>query len=227
MQDKVIIVIEMVGTRKPRSPAISRSFAWRQSFISVHQLSAMESRRVFWIAAILLVAVALVSACTTSMVTTPLVPATPAPTTVSGAGFLATPVTDEASGIDTVVPVRFNDFACLSVQEELGREYLYPDEKYTLLVSPPEVSGVNVNILFVDENDSLKLRQITPTWDTVQKKWLYEGIVPLAQFQDITTPAEKTISIKTQSKYYICIDDRKETGVNDVMLQVPVRLRRV
>lgn len=187
----------------------------------------MESRRVFFYAAILLVAGVLISACTTSPVTTPQVPATPAPTTGPATGFLATPVTDEASGIDTVVPVRFNDFTCLSVQEELGREYLYPDERYTLSVSPPEDGRVNVNVLFVDENDSLKLRQITPTWDSVQKKWLYEGIVPLALFQDITTPSEKTFTIKTQSKYHICVDDRKETGVNDVMLQVPVRLRRV
>jgi hypothetical protein len=84
-----------------------------------------------------------------------------------------------------------------------------------------------VNVLFVDENDQLGVRNIRPAWDVVQKKWVYEGIVPLVQFNDITTPVEKTFTIKTQSKYYICADDRKETGSNDVMLRVPVKLKRL
>jgi hypothetical protein len=82
-------------------------------------------------------------------------------------------------------------------------------------------------VVFVDENDSLGMRQIKPQWDSVQKKWVYEGIVPVVQFNDITVPVEKTFTIKTQSKYYICVDDRKETGASDVMLRVPVKLKRL
>jgi hypothetical protein len=38
---------------------------------------------------------------------------------------------------------------------------------------------------------------------------------------------EKTFTIKTQSKYYICADDRKETGTNDDTYRVPVKLTRL
>jgi hypothetical protein len=51
--------------------------------------------------------------------------------------------------------------------------------------------------------------------------------VPTVQFNDITVPQEKTFTIKTQSKYYICADDRKESGINDIVLRVPVTLTRL
>jgi len=163
--------------------------------------------------------------------TTPQAPGTPAPATPAAAGTAAPPaataaVTAKTADIDTVITVHFNDFSCLNVQKELGKTYLYPDEKFTLSAAPPGVPNVNVNIVFVDENDSLVIRQTKPAWDAVQKKWVYEGIVPLVQFNDITVPVEKTFTVKTQSKYYICVDDRKEAGVNDAMLRVPVKLKR-
>jgi len=52
-------------------------------------------------------------------------------------------------------------------------------------------------------------------------------VVPLAQFNDITTPVEKTFTIKRQSKYYICADDRKESGTNDITYLVPVKLTKL
>lgn len=188
----------------------------------------MRSRRVIWCAALLLIALAFVSACTSSPPAAPPTQATPVPTTVAVSDFPKTTVAAKTADIDTVVLVHFNDVACLDVQKELSKDYLYPDEKYTLsAAAPPGVTGVNVNVLFLDENDQLGLREIRPKWDAVQKKWVYEGIVPLAQFNDITTPVEKTFTIKTQSKYYICVDDRKETGINDVMLRVPVKLLKL
>jgi hypothetical protein len=86
---------------------------------------------------------------------------------------------------------------------------------------------VNVNVVFVDYNDNLRMGQTRPQWDPVQKIWSYSGVVPVAQFNDITVPQEKTFTIKTQSKYYICVDDRKESGINDAMLRVPVTLTRL
>jgi hypothetical protein len=183
-----------------------------------------------WIAAVFLVMVALAAGCTA-----PQAPGTPAaatPAAVSTAS--AAPATAAASvtaaktaDIDTVITVHYNDIACLNVQNEIGKTYLYPDEKYTLYASSPGVANVNVNVILVDENDSLAIREIKPQWDAVQKKWVYEGIVPLVQFNDITVPVEKTFTVKSQSKYYICVDDRKEAGANDVMLRVPVKLKRV
>ena len=129
--------------------------------------------------------------------------------------------------IDTTVNVRFNELACISVQEYLGTDYLYPDQKFRLQAATPGPNTIDVNVLFVDENDQLKLRQVKPQWDTVRKTWVYDGPVPLAQFIDITTPVEKTFTIKTQSKYYICADDRKESGTADVVYRVPVKLTRV
>lgn len=166
--------------------------------------------------------------------TTPQVPGTPPAATSAAAAGTAAPATAAAASatvaktadIDTTITVHYNDIACLNVQNEIGKTYLYPDEKYTLSAASPGVSGVNVNVILVDENDSLGIREIKPVWDSVQKKWTYEGIVPLVQFNDITVPVEKTFTIKTQSKYYICVDDRKESGVNDVMLRVPVKLKR-
>lgn len=184
----------------------------------------MRINNIVLIAVVLVVLGAFAAGCTTPQTPAPTTQATPAPTP---AATSATTVAAKTADIDTTVNVHFNDFACLNVQQELGNEYLYPDEKYTLYAASPGVAGVNVNILFVDENDSLGLRQITPKWDAVQKKWVYEGIVPLAQFNDLTVPQEKTFTIKTQSKYYICVDDRKETGINDVMLRVPVKLKRL
>jgi hypothetical protein len=117
--------------------------------------------------------------------------------------------------------------ACMNVQDALGTTYLYPDQKFKLSAASPGANTINVNVLFVDENDQLALRQVKPQWDGVRKTWVYTGVVPLAQFNDIITPLEKTFTIKKQSKYYICADDRKETGTNDVTYRVPVKLTRL
>jgi hypothetical protein len=187
----------------------------------------MRINTIAWLAVALVVLGALVAGCTTPQTAATTPQPTPVATMAATSGFPVTTAVAKTADIDTTVNVHFNDFACLNVQQELGNAYLYPDEKFTLYAASPGVAGVNVNVLFLDENDSLGIRQIKPKWDAVQKKWVYEGIVPLAQFNDITTPQEKTFTIKTQSKYYICVDDRKETGISDVVLRVPVKLKRL
>jgi hypothetical protein len=162
--------------------------------------------------------------------TTPAQPAaTQAPTAAQQAAYQAPPAASAAStaDIDTTIRVHFNDLACISVQDLLGTTYLYPDQKFKLEAASPGAGTINVNVLFVDENDQLALRQAKPQWETVRKTWVYESLVPLAQFNDITTPVEKSFTIKRQSKYYICADDRKESGTNDVTYLVPVRLTRL
>jgi len=147
------------------------------------------------------------------------------PSQSSAAAPAATPAA-KGSGVDTTVNVHFNDYACIDLQKEMGTDYLYPDQKYTLQASSPGSGSVNVNVLLLDVNDNLKIRQIKPAWDTVKKAWVYDGLVPLAQFNDLTTPQQKTITIKNQGMYYLCVDDRKETGVGDTLYQVPVKFTR-
>jgi hypothetical protein len=147
----------------------------------------------------------------------------PAPQQAAAPSAVAGAVTKSAN-IDTTIGVRFNDFTCINIQDQIGAPYLYPDQKITLTAAPPSGGGVNVNVLVVDENDQIGFRQIAPQWDAVQKTWVYAGIVPLIQLNDVTSPVAKTVTIKTQSKYYLCVDDRKESGSRDTIYQVPVTL---
>jgi len=170
----------------------------------------------------------LTAGCTTTQ--SPASPGTPAGTAVPGTQQAAAPAPAATSAktadIDTTIGVNYNDFSCLNIQDQIGITYLYPGEKVTLAVAPPAGGGVNVNVLIVDENDQIGLRQIRPKWDIVQKSWVYAGIVPLIQLNDVTGAVEKTATIKTQSIYYICVDDRKESGTSDAIYQVPVTLSR-
>ena len=131
------------------------------------------------------------------------------------------------AGIDKTIDIHFNDFKCLDVTEELGKDYLYPDEKYIIWATSPAGTTANVNVLFLDVTDKDRIQNVPPVWDAVKKSWTYEGLVPIIQFNDITTPQEKTITIKQQGKYFLCADDRKETGLSDAMLRVPVKLTRL
>jgi len=128
--------------------------------------------------------------------------------------------------VDTTINIHFNDFGCLDIQKELGVVYLNPDEKYRIRVSPPS-NPVNVNLLLLDVGDLERIQVVKPEWNTVTKTWDYTGIVPLVQFNDVSITAEKTVTIKNQGKYYLCADDRKESGVNDAVIRVPVKVTRV
>jgi hypothetical protein len=128
--------------------------------------------------------------------------------------------------VDTTIDIHYGDYDCLDVQQELGVTYLNPDQKYTIRVSPPN-SQVNVNLLFLDVGDKERMPTSSPEWNTITKMWDYEGIVPLVQFNDVSTPQEKTVTIKNQGKYYLCADDRMDSGANDAILRVPVKMTRV
>ncbi len=191
-------------------------------------MNIMRSHAYSALTALLLVLVIVLicsAGCTTAPTATPAT-GTPAPAPAgapagTSAGVISTVPAAKTANIDTTIGVHFNDYTCLDVQKEMGVSYLYPGEKYTLSATTP--GTVNVNILFLDTNDNLALREVEPKWDSVNKIWKYEGIVPLVQFNDITGPVQKTFTIKTQSQYYLCVDDRKETGTNDVIYQVPVK----
>jgi len=132
-----------------------------------------------------------------------------------------------SSGIDTTINIHYNDYLCLDVQKALGSDYLYPDQKFNIWATSPASGTVNVNVLLLTASDYEKIQIIKPAWDALKKSWVYEGVAPLVQFNDITTPQEKTITIKTQGKYYLCADDRKESGTNDAVYLVPVKMTRV
>ena len=193
----------------------------------------MKNPRYYVLFAVLVLFLAIAAGCTTPQQQT--TAATQAPTRappqptapqMTYQAPLATP-SAQAADIDTAIPVHFNDLNCINVGKDLGVDYLYPYEKYKLEAASPGANTINTNVLFVDENNQLALRQAKPQWDGVHNVWVYESVVPLVQFNDITSPVEKTFAIKTQSKYYICADDRKEAGSNDITFLVPVKLTRL
>ena len=182
----------------------------------------------FVLIAVLVLLLAIAAGCTTPQ-QAPAATQAPQATAAQQQTYSAPAATRAAStaDIDTTVNVHFNELACINVQELLGTDYLYPDQKFKLEAASPGPNTIDVNILFVDENNQLKLREVEPKWDAVKKTWVYDGVVPLVKFVDITTPVEKTFTIKTQSKYYICADDRKESGTSDIVYRVPVKLTKL
>jgi hypothetical protein len=187
----------------------------------------MKISRYYVLLAVLVLFLAVVAGCTTPPPQAPVTTQAPSATTAAQATYQPTSSatrSSSAADVDTTIRVRFNELACMNVGEELGVTYLYPDQKFKLEAASPGANTINVNVLFVDENDQLALRQAKPQWDGVHNKWVYESVVPLVQFDNIATPVEKTFTIKKQSKYYVCADDRKEAGTQDITYLVPFKL---
>jgi hypothetical protein len=145
----------------------------------------------------------------------------------SAATTPASTQTAQSAGIETTIDIHSNDFNCLDVQKELGVDYLYANQKYRVWATSPGNGPGSVNVLFIDVSDRDRIQTSQPVWDAVKKAWIYEGLVPIVQFNDVTVPRETTITIKKQGKYYLCADDRKGTGMNDAILRVPVKLTRI
>jgi hypothetical protein len=154
--------------------------------------------------------------------TAPGVPPAPSYTQVTSAYQAA-----KNSGLETTIDTHFNDYKCLDIQNALGVDYLYPDQKYTIWATSPAGGTINVNILVLKVDDYEKIQNVRPNWDTVKKTWVYDGISPLIQLNDISIPQEKTLTIKNQGKYFMCADDRKESGINDAIFRVPVKITRL
>ena len=193
----------------------------------------MKLREYIPLFAVLVLLLACISGCTMTQNTgtgsfTP-VTTTVAVATLSPVSTQSSSATQVAisSGIDTTINIHYNDYLCLDVQKALGSDYLYPDQKFNIWATSPASGTVNVNVLLLTASDYEKIQIIKPAWDALKKSWVYEGVAPLVQFNDITTPQEKTITIKTQGKYYLCADDRKESGTNDAVFLVPVKMTRV
>jgi len=195
----------------------------------------MSNRGYVFLFAGLVIALAIVAGCTTQNSS----PGAPAPAATAQPGTPQQPVytrqpgnlqqttappgSASSGGIDTTINVHSNDYACLDLQKGLGVDYLYEDQKYTVWVGLPLNGRASVNALVVDTEDKVKMLSVPPKYDEVNKVWAYEGLVPLLQFNDITTPQQKTITIKRQGGFYLCIDDRKESGGQDIVYQVPVK----
>jgi hypothetical protein len=187
----------------------------------------MKFQRYSFLFVVLVILLACVSACTTipntgtvpTVTVTTAIPATP-PVTQQTSSLPAA----KSGGLETTIDTRYNDFSCIALHSALGVDYLYPTQMYTIWVTSPGTINVNLLLLKVDDYD--KIRTVKPVWNAVNKIWMYDGIAPLIQINDITTPQEKTITIKNQGKYYLCADDRKESGVSDTIYHVPVKITR-
>ena len=181
--------------------------------------------------ALLMILLTCVAGCTSSQTaaqksgTNTVVPGKPL---ISGTSQTLTQTqTARSAGIDTTIDIHSNDFNCIDVQQQLGVDYLYPDQKYRVWASSPGSGMGSVNVLFIDVTDRDRIQTSPPLWDAVKKTWIYEGLVPIVQFNDVITPKETTITINKQGKYFLCADDRKETVMNDAILRVPVKLTRI
>jgi len=195
----------------------------------------MRSKRYIFLFALLVIILVSVSGCTTmrntgsgpvASVTTraPGVPPVPS--------YTLTQVTPsyqmtKAGSLDTTIDIHFNDFYCMDIQKALGVDYLYPDQKLTIWATSPASGTINVNVLLLNVNDYEKIETVRPAWDAIKKTWVYDGLAPLVQLNDISIPQEKTIVIKNQGKYFLCADDRKESGINDAIFRVPVRVTKL
>jgi hypothetical protein len=192
----------------------------------------MRSLSYICLLAILVMGLSFTAGCTFSRNTAP-APVTTAPPLMTSSPASVPPVqatsattTVKTGVVDTTISIRFNDYDCLDVQQDLGVVYLNPEQKYTIRVSPPNVPA-SVNILLLDIGDRERLQASLPVWNAITKTWDYEGIVPLLQINDVSTTQEKTVTIQKQGKYYLCADDRKESGLNEAIIRVPVKMTRV
>jgi len=234
----MLVVLDKVVFHPPQSLRAGNSTAQQKTErigivtnINVSfEFNIMRFQRHSFLFAVLVILLACASACTT-IPNTGLTPTSPATTAVPA----TPPVIQTASavptltrvGLETTVNIHYNDYLCLNLPKELGVDYLYPDQKYTIWANSPGSGTVNVNILLLKVDDYDKLQTVRPSWDAIKKTWVYEGIAPLVQLNDISSPQEKTITIKNQGKYYLCVDDRKESGVNDAIFRVPVKITRL
>mgnify|MGYP001178300276 CR=1 FL=1 len=188
--------------------------------------------------AVLVIIVACVAGCTTSSptksVTTSATPVSTTPaatpmavsTNQATTGTAGSTATTSGYVIDTTISVHYNDYNCINMPKTMGVDYLYPDEKFTIYVTSPGSGTITPNLLVLDVTDNSKLGTVKPAWDSVQKTWAYEGVVPIVKVIDIGSQKTATLKVKEQGHYFICIDDRKETGTTEAVYQVPVKVTR-
>jgi hypothetical protein len=187
----------------------------------------MKIHGYFVLIAVLVILLAVAAGCTT-----PQQPAaaTQAPqtqaqqATVQQAAPTAAAVRSSSAALDTTINVHRNELVCIDIQERMGVDYLYPDQQFRLEVSSAGPGTINPTISLVDKNNEFRIREVERHWDMVQKTWVYDGVVTVVRLSDITKPTQKEFRIKDQGKYYLCADDRGETGSADTVYQVPVRL---
>jgi hypothetical protein len=197
----------------------------------------MIRRRYFCLFLILIIAMVFTLGCTTpGTTTTPginrAVPVSetkfPEPTIQNPAdlGILGTIPPLNAGGY-TLIQTPYNGIACLDVQKITGTERLNSGEKYTLSTTLLASDIVNVNLLIVDSKDRTKLETLKPKLNLTNKIWIYEGIHPLVQINDLNGPEVKNITITVPGQYYLCADDRKETGTDNNTWNIPVKFTRI
>lgn len=175
--------------------------------------------------AVLVVLMAVAAGCTTPQ-QAPAATQAPSATAVQQTAPPAVIATQSASqaALDTSINVHRNELVCIDIQEQMGVDYLYPDQKYRLEVSSAGAGTINPTVTVVDKNNEFRIREVERQWNGVQKTWVYDGVVTVLRLSDITRATQKEFTIKDQGKYYICADDRGESGSQDTVFQVPVKL---
>jgi hypothetical protein len=180
--------------------------------------------------AVLVILLAIAAGCTTPQqpaAATQAPPAQAPQATAQQAAPTAAAVKTSSAALDTTINVHHNELVCINIQDQMGMDYLYPDQKFRLEVTSAGANTINPTVVLVDKNNEFRIREVERQWDNVQKTWVYDGVVTVVRFSDITRTAQKEFTIKDQGKYYLCADDRGESGSQDTVYQVPVKMFRL
>ena len=130
----------------------------------------MRFERYSLLFAVLVILLACVCGCTTTPNTGPVPATTTAPGVPPAHSYTQATSAYQAAkntGLETTINIHYNDFYCIDIQKELGVDYLYPDQKYTIWATTP--GTVNVNILLLKVDDYEKIQNVRPVWDAVKK----------------------------------------------------------
>jgi hypothetical protein len=221
----------------PYAPARSRQdhrdvhpFRIVTNIWDTYALNIMKIPGYFVLIAVFVILLAVAAGCTTpqqapAATQAPQSTAAPqqAPSSVAPAATRAA----QSPALDMTINVHRNELVCIDIQEQMGTDYLYPDQKFRLDVTSAGANTINPTIVLVDKNNEFRIREVEREWNTVQKTWVYDGVVTVLRLSDITKTTQKEFTIKDQGKYYLCADDRKESGSQDTVYQVPFKLTRL
>jgi hypothetical protein len=116
-----------------------------------------------------------------------------------------------------VVPIHLNGFKIIELRE--NDNFLSPNNEYRISAKSP-FSGktslpTNINILVLDIIDKQKFSAMTAKYDTINRKWDYEGITPVVQMDDVVDDTQR-FTVDKQGAYYVAIDGRTIKVSNEI-----------
>lgn len=92
----------------------------------------------------------------------------------------------------------------ISFTDDLGVEFLYPNERYEISIK----SSQPINVLVLKDPNVPLFKTNSPVWDGNGNKWKYDsGVDPVVQFDEITRKTF-TMSVPGVGRYSLLLDGR-------------------